>query len=258
MLGPNGAGKTTAFEIITAILPKTSGTVHLDGQPLSRDIPKIFYQTGICSQSNTLWDYLTVEQHLRIYGKIKGMKGVEINETIEYLINALQLDEYVYTGVDKLSGGNKRKLCVAISMMGAPKLLFLDEPSTGMDPVARSRLWGLIKDIMAVKQGSMVLTTHYMQEAELIGDKLGKFDLHILIEILRLFYESVWVHFLKGQSSFSKNPLGLLLNSCFYSNKKKSVQFKKKKKKSNWTFVQILNRILQISFQNLFIIISKY
>jgi len=172
LLGPNGAGKTTAFEILTAAIPNTAGNVFLNNQPLSRNLDA-FYETGICSQSNTLWDYVSVEQHLYIYARFKGLKGPEITQAINYILKALQLEEHAHKGSEQLSGGNKRKLCVAMSMIGAPKLLFLDEPSTGMDPIARRHLWDLIKQVMKQKQGAMVLTTHYMQEAELIGDKLG-------------------------------------------------------------------------------------
>jgi len=172
LLGPNGAGKTTAFEIMTASIPKTAGDVFLQNQPLTRD-SSAFYETGICSQSNTLWDYVTVEQHLKVYARFKGISGEESQQVIQYLLKALQLEEHAQKGSEKLSGGNKRKLCVAMAMIAAPKLLFLDEPSTGMDPIARRYLWGLIKEIMKRRQGAMVLTTHYMQEAELVGDKLG-------------------------------------------------------------------------------------
>jgi len=173
LLGPNGAGKTTAFEIITATIPKTTGTIQLDGQNLAGEMPQIFSESGICSQSNTIWDYITVEQHLRVAAKVKGMTEGETQEAIDYLLRTLKLEEYRHRGAEKLSGGNKRKLCVAMSMIGAPKLLFLDEPSTGMDPVARKYLWDLIRQVMKQRQGAMVLTTHYMQEAELVGDKLG-------------------------------------------------------------------------------------
>jgi len=172
LLGPNGAGKTTAFEILTAAIPKTAGDVFLKNQALSRNLDA-FYETGICSQSNTLWDYVSVEQHLEIYARFKGLRGAEIHQAISYLLKALQLEEHAQKGSEQLSGGNKRKLCVAMSMIGAPKLLFLDEPSTGMDPVARRYLWDLIRQVMKQRQGAMVLTTHYMQEAELVGDKLG-------------------------------------------------------------------------------------
>ena len=174
LLGPNGAGKTTSFEIITGGIPKSEGQVQLNGHELSRDTPEIFYETGICSQSNTLWDSLTVEQHLKIYAKMKGMNETDTAEAIQFLLRELQLEEYIHREADKLSGGNKRKLCVALAMIGGPKLLFLDEPSTGMDPVARKYLWTLIKEVMKSTNGAMVLTTHYMQEAELVADKLGK------------------------------------------------------------------------------------
>lgn len=173
LLGPNGAGKTTAFEILTSKIPKTSGTVKLEGKELSRELYDVFNETGICPQSNTLWESLTVEEHLRIYGHIKGLSQNEADEAIEYLLEAIGLVEYRDRPAENLSGGNKRKLCVGISMIGAPKLMFMDEPSTGMDPLARNKLWNLIKNVMKGKRGTMVLTTHYMQEAELVGNKLG-------------------------------------------------------------------------------------
>jgi len=173
LLGPNGAGKTTAFEILTSKIPKTSGTVKLEGKELSRELYAVFNETGICPQSNTLWESLTIEEHLRIYAHIKGLSNTETEEAINYLLEAIGLVEYRDRPAEKLSGGNKRKLCVGISIIGAPKLMFMDEPSTGMDPLARNKLWNLIKNVMKGKRGTMVLTTHYMQEAELVGNKLG-------------------------------------------------------------------------------------
>ena len=187
LLGPNGAGKTTSFEMVTAMIPKSVGDIRLKGQELLRKNHEMFYDIGICPQVNPLWESLTVTQHLRIYAKMKGLRGDEIDEAIKFLLRTLQLEEYAHRDSDKLSGGNKRKLCVANCMIGAPSLIFLDEPSTGMDPVARSYLWTLIKDMMKAKKASMVLTTHYMQEAELVGDKLGilltRYSLYIMLII---------------------------------------------------------------------------
>ena len=197
LLGPNGVGKTTAFEILTSQLPKTRGEIKFRQKILSRENFDIFYQTGVCAQSNTLWDSLTVKQHLRVYARIKGVKNEEIDPMIEYLLTSLQLTEYAHRSANKLSGGNKRKLCVAICMIGTPSLMFLDEPSTGMDPVARKNLWNLIKEVMKTRKAAMVLTTHYMQEAELIGDKLGMinslfFSVQYLFEALYEVYKKIF------------------------------------------------------------------
>ena len=156
LLGPNGAGKTTSFEMVTAMIPKSGGDIRLKGQELSRKNHEVFYDIGIYPQVNPLWESLTVTQHLRIYAKMKGLRGNEIDEAINFLLRTLQLEEYAHRDSDKLSGGNKRKLCVANCMIGAPGLIFLDEPSTGMDPVARSFLWTLIKNVMKAKKASMV------------------------------------------------------------------------------------------------------
>ncbi len=172
LLGTNGAGKTTCFEILTNHLPKTSGTVKIQGQSLEGFYKKP-NQIGVCAQTNTLWKTLTLQQHLTIYAKIRGLKGREVEQVIQYLLDALQLEAYSQQKISELSQGTQRKLCVALSVIGAPKILFLDEPSTGVDPVGRNQIWELVKAVSKANQGAIILTTHYMQEAELIGDKLG-------------------------------------------------------------------------------------
>jgi len=172
LLGVNGAGKTTCFEILTNHLPKTSGTVKIQGQQIP-DFYKNSNQIGVCAQTNTLWKSLTLQQHLWIYAKIRGFKGQEAEQVIQYLLDALQLESYSQQKIAELSQGTQRKLCVALSVITAPKILFLDEPSTGVDPVGRAQIWELVNKVSKAKQCAIVLTTHYMQEAELIGDKLG-------------------------------------------------------------------------------------
>jgi len=172
LLGINGAGKTTCFEILTNNIPATSGTMEIEGW----DVKTFFEnsnQVGVCCQINTLWKSLTVQQHLRIYARIKGLKKQEADQVIQYLLDALQLETYCERKIDELSMGTQRKICVALSVIGAPRLLFLDEPSTGIDPVGRNQIWDLVKAVVRAKQGAVILTTHYLQEAELVGDKLG-------------------------------------------------------------------------------------
>ena len=177
LLGSNGAGKSTAFEIMSGNISPSAGKIQIKGKSLSRkySAANILEQAGICLQTNALWDTLTVEQHLKIYARLKGINKQETKEIISFLIQSLYLDKDVHKEVRKLSGGNKRKLCVAIALIAAPELIFLDEPSTSMDPISRRQVWMLLKSIMSNIQSTIVLTTHYMEEAELISDRIGNF-----------------------------------------------------------------------------------
>jgi len=173
LLGPNGAGKSTTFNILTAAVPRTSGTVEMIGLELDPKNHDLFEQIGICPQVNPFWEDLTVVEHMRIFAKVKNVKPETVEILVNFFLDALSLREHANKTTYKLSGGNKRKLAVALSLIGGPTLQFMDEPSTGMDPVARKYLWSLLKKNMAGHKGAMVLTTHYMAEAESIGDKIG-------------------------------------------------------------------------------------
>ena len=131
-------------------------------------------QAGVCLQNNSLWEYMTVEQHLKVYAYLKGMSTNEADEIISFLLVSLLLEDDAKKKVCILSGGTKRKLCAAIALLAAPELIFLDEPSTAMDPQSRFQLWKLVKGIMSQTHASTVLTTHFMQEAEQVADKIGK------------------------------------------------------------------------------------
>ena len=180
LLGPNGAGKSTAFDILTGRISRTSGSVLLSGHSLPKqdEASHAFSQAGLCLQNNSLWDYMTVRQHLSVYASLKGISGNEANEIISFLLASLYMTCDANKKVDTLSGGTKRKLCAAIALLAAPELIFLDEPSTAMDPLSRRRLWMLVKGIMSRTHGSTVLTTHFMQEAEQVADKVGRHHIH--------------------------------------------------------------------------------
>jgi ATP-binding cassette, subfamily A (ABC1), member 3 len=113
-----------------------------------------------------VWRDIKIRQHLRIFGLIKGMKSDDINNSIEYFIKVLKLEDFVRTNCDKLSGGNKRKLCVATALIGGTTIQFLDEPSSGIDPIARRFLWNAINQSLKAQNSAMMLTTHQMDEAE--------------------------------------------------------------------------------------------
>jgi len=172
LLGINGAGKTTCLEILTNKIPKSGGTVEIKGQE-TFEFYKSSSEASVCSQTNTLWDCLTVVQHFRIYAQMRGLEGQEAEQVIHYLLYALQLEVYSERRIRELSMGTRRKLCVGLSVVSAPEILFLDEPSTGVDPVGRNQIWDLIKTAVKSQDGVVLLTTQYIQEAESIGDKIG-------------------------------------------------------------------------------------
>ena len=164
ILGPNGAGKSTTFDVLTQKIPITSGYIE-------RLHPSL--KIGLCNQTNTLWEGLSVIENLNIYACIKGLTNNEANESIEYLLDALSLDQYRKKKVMELSEGTKRKLNVALCVLGAPDLILLDEPTTGVDPIGRSQIWSLLKALVKKKECAVIMSTHYMEDAELIADKLG-------------------------------------------------------------------------------------
>ena len=173
LLGPNGAGKSTTFNILTAAIPKSRGSVKLLNTEVDKNIPHIFENVGICPQFNGLWNYLTVKEHLILFGNLKGLSGAPLNDIVNYYLDVLFLREYENKKAGTLSGGNKRKLSVANAFIGSAYLLFLDEPSTGVDPLARRFLWNSIQQVLKMRRASVVLTTHSMYEAESLSHKIG-------------------------------------------------------------------------------------
>ena len=180
LLGPNGAGKTTTFNILTSMIEQDSGLVLLDNQPSSLGDFYSLFQTvnvGLCPQFNGLWDNLTIKEHVQIYGLLKGLSNIEISQEYEEIIKELDLNSLIKRKAKDLSGGNKRKLCVALAILGYPKIVFMDEPSTGIDPISKRLLWNLLKRRFIMRGCCVILTTHSMNEAEFLGTKIG-----ILIE----------------------------------------------------------------------------
>ena len=183
LLGPNGAGKSTAFGIITQLLDRSDGQVSLNGKSMNAENDTDIYKDcGICPQFDALWDLLTVKEHLQIFSKIKGLRGNELKETVAYFLNILKISHHKDKKTYQLSGGNKRRLCVALASLGGPTIQFMDEPSTGMDPLARILLWDVIKQNLAQRDSSLVLTTHSMTEAESLCSKIG--TLLLLLEFI--------------------------------------------------------------------------
>ncbi|CAI5718847.1 unnamed protein product [Peronospora effusa] len=173
-LGINGAGKTTTMKMLTGCELPTHGTATLGGFDILTQQIEVRRQIGYCPQFDALYDLLTVREHLELFASIKGVRRSQLNEVVEDKIKQLNLRDFEQKLAGSLSGGNKRKLSVAIAMIGDPRIIFLDEPSTGMDPVSRRFMWDVIADISTRgKNSTIVLTTHSMEESEALCSRVG-------------------------------------------------------------------------------------
>ncbi|KAF1616889.1 ATP-binding cassette sub-family A member 10, partial [Eudyptes chrysolophus] len=175
LLGPNGAGKSTAIKMITGETTLTAGQVLMkkgDGATshLQDHVPAFL---GYCPQEDPLWPDLTVHEHLRVYAAVKGVCKEDAAAAVNRIVNALQLQDYLKKKARKLSAGITRKLCFAMCVLGNPAVLLLDEPSTGMDPNGQHCVWKMIRAALKTKETGAILTTHYMEEAEAVCDRVA-------------------------------------------------------------------------------------
>jgi len=167
LLGPNGAGKTTAIEIIEGITASDGGSILYKNRPIGRDFHK---ETGIQFQATALQDFLTVKETLQLFHKLYPNPS-NFDEIVEEcsLKNLLSRDNR------KLSGGQRQRLLVAIALVNQPELLFMDEPTTGLDPQARRNFWNMVEKIK-LRNTTLILTTHYMEEADFLCDEIAIMD----------------------------------------------------------------------------------
>ncbi|GKV14086.1 hypothetical protein SLEP1_g25007 [Rubroshorea leprosula] len=175
MLGPNGAGKTSFINMMIGLTKPTSGTGLVQGLDIRTQMGAIYTSMGVCPQHNLLWESLTGREHMLFYGRLKNLKGSALTQAVEESLKSVNL---FHGGVadkqaGKYSGGMKRRLSVAISLIGDPKVVYMDEPSTGLDPASRNSLWKVVK--CAKNDRAIILTTHSMEEAEVLCDRLGIF-----------------------------------------------------------------------------------
>lgn len=171
LLGHNGAGKTTTISMLTGLLEPTAGQASVHGLDIFNDMDEVRKILGVCPQHDVLFDFLTCEDHLRLFASFKGTPSAEIDAQVKSMLDEIDLTDVKDLLSKKLSGGQKRKLSVAIAMIGNSKIVMLDEPTSGMDTAARRRLWEMLKKN---KQGRIViLTTHYMDEADILGDRIA-------------------------------------------------------------------------------------
>jgi len=174
-LGPNGAGKSSTMRMVAAVSPVTSGELRIFGLDPAVDGPAIKARLGNCPQQDRLDEELSVEENLWVYGRFFGLTKAEVRARADELLDFAQLTERRKDKVEPLSGGMKRRLVIARSLINNPELLLLDEPTTGLDPQARHVLWDRLFRLK--RQGvTLILTTHYMDEAEQLCDRLVVMD----------------------------------------------------------------------------------
>ena len=173
ILGPNGAGKTSLLGMIEGITPITSGSISLLGMDVATQIRQIQPRVGVQLQQNNNFSFLTVKQLLKFYQELRAsMSGRSTVRPLEPLLERLGLMEKLSSKVDELSGGQKQRLSIAISLLEDPDVVFLDEPTSALDPHSRLRTWEFIEQLKQDPNKTIVLTTHYMEEAERLCDEI--------------------------------------------------------------------------------------
>lgn len=165
-LGPNGAGKSTTINTICTFLKPDNGVVMVNGYRLGEEDDKIRDSIGTVFQENLLDSMLTVKENLELRGSCYGMTKTELSQAIERVAKATQIEEFLKRPYGKLSGGQKRRADIARALIHTPKILFLDEPTTGLDPQTRRNIWETVRRLQKENQMTIFLTTHYMEEAQ--------------------------------------------------------------------------------------------
>ncbi|XP_068605723.1 phospholipid-transporting ATPase ABCA3 [Brachionichthys hirsutus] len=171
LLGHNGAGKTTALSMLTGLFPPSSGRAYINGLDICQDMALIRRSLGLCPQHDVLFDNLTVREHLLFYAQLKGYSKDKIPDEVDRIIRILNLEDKCKARSKTLSGGMKRKLSIGIALIGDSKVVMLDEPTSGMDPSARRATWDLLQG--EKRDRTILLTTHFMDEADLLGDRIA-------------------------------------------------------------------------------------
>ena len=241
LLGHNGAGKTTLVKIISGMEKPDNGDILLFGNSILRNKEFLYRNIGVCNQDNNFFDYLTVYEHLKYFSEIKQnvyfLNQEGINE-IKTLIEKLGLEEKKNSLSKTLSGGQKRKLCIALALAGNSKLILLDEPTSGMDVLAKRELWNFFKNYKSDK--IIILTTHSLEEAEFLGDRIG------------IMLDGKFV--CSGTGSYLKNkyPCGYNINFLMKNNYNRSELLEDLKRSDNSGTIKVVSKnLLSINFMSM-------
>jgi ABC-type multidrug transport system ATPase subunit len=172
LLGPNGAGKTTTLSMLSGYLSSSGGYMNICGFDVETEIEEVHKNISLCPQFDCLFDNLTVEEHLLLYVRVKGAKEEYVRGLVQFIAESVELDGDAFQSLaSTLSGGMKRRLSLGIALCGLPNVLFLDEPTTGLDPETRQGVWRIIQNAKVGR--SLVLTTHSMEEADALCERIG-------------------------------------------------------------------------------------
>jgi ABC-2 type transport system ATP-binding protein len=176
LLGPNGAGKTTLIRMMTTLTPPTSGTARIAGHDILKDPDGVRMSLGVIPQAMTSDPELTAEENMLIHAKLYGVPANKREQLITELLESVDLIKFRSALVRTFSGGMRRRLEIARGLVHSPKILFLDEPTTGLDPVSRTNVWEMIRGLRAKANLTILLTTHYMDEADKLCERIAIVD----------------------------------------------------------------------------------
>jgi ABC-2 type transport system ATP-binding protein len=176
LLGPNGAGKSTLIRMMTTLMPVTAGRALVGGHDVSREPNAVRHMIGVIPQALTSDQDLTVEENLSIYAKLYSVPRAERQKNIAEVLEAVDLTKWRGAQTKTLSGGMRRRLEIARGLVHDPRIFFLDEPTTGLDPVSRIAVWEMLNNLKKTRHLTMLLTTHYMEEADRLCDRIAIVD----------------------------------------------------------------------------------
>jgi ABC-2 type transport system ATP-binding protein len=176
LLGPNGAGKTTAISMMTGVLEPTSGTAHIGGHDIRQNLDEAKKINGLVPQDLALYPTLSARANLNFFGRIYGLRGKDLKERVDDVLRIVSLTDRADDEVEKFSGGMKRRVNIAAGLIHQPRLLFLDEPTVGVDPQSRNHIFESVMRLNRERGMSIVYTSHYMEEVELLCNRVAIID----------------------------------------------------------------------------------
>ncbi|MBS7616858.1 ABC transporter ATP-binding protein [Candidatus Bathyarchaeota archaeon] len=182
LLGPNGAGKTTTVNMLCGLLKPTSGSVFVGGYDVQKENVKVKELIGVCPQETATYPYLTGIENIELFGNLYTLDRKTLSARRDMLLEKMGLAQDAKRKVEKYSGGMKRRLSIILALIHNPQIIFLDEPTIGMDPQSRRAVWDFMQELK--REGKTIfLTTHYMEEAEILCDRVGIIDYGKLIAV---------------------------------------------------------------------------
>jgi ABC-2 type transport system ATP-binding protein len=176
LLGPNGAGKTTTISMISGLLEPSGGTAIIDGHDISQNPIAVKQVIGVVPQEIALYPRLTARQNLRFFGQLYGMRGKELNKALDRVLDFIGLSDRADEKIEAYSGGMKRRVNIGIGLLHSPKIVYMDEPTVGIDPQSRRRILDAVMELKENFGMTVLYTTHYMEEAQELSDRVGIID----------------------------------------------------------------------------------